>query len=337
MVNTHEEMFDNIVVAVDTKDRLLQQSSIYQDLKQTIGTNPKAYFSIPIILHLTLIISNLLAFSGALFHAHYFLLPWLIIYFVAILSSSSLLVYLIVIIKHIWFKVILFLTVGPVIVIAISFWTVIAQYYKRLSTKNKKSVQLYTHARCPPITQLKEEYPIPISTLAVSPPLSAWDPEYLIERDPRYLHPQTGQSLEDSYRLEEGSEITQTAECVSDSESHWSSEESYYRSDEYTERDAREDTEDFTESDADILGTYQHSAIARDNEYFTESDTDTYKHSDRYNIQDARDTENSCESGGVLLKTIKNVEAVDTIAESDVVSPDLNKQIQKVLLYLIKI
>ena len=73
--------------------------------------------------------------------------------------------------------------------------------------------------------------------LAISPPHLAWDPEYLLELDPRYVgEEQMDEEVEWDSRDEED-------------------EETYYQSDEYTDQDVRgADTETvFTESDGEFL------------------------------------------------------------------------------------
>ena len=72
--------------------------------------------------------------------------------------------------------------------------------------------------------------------LAMSPPHLAWDPEYLLELDPRYVEQEEMEEEEWDSRDEED-------------------EETYYQSDEYTDVEARgADTETvFTESDGELL------------------------------------------------------------------------------------
>ena len=74
--------------------------------------------------------------------------------------------------------------------------------------------------------------------LAISPPHLAWDPEYLLELDPRYV----------------GEEQMEEEEVEWDSRDE-EDEETYYQSDEYTDQDVRgADTETvFTESDGEFL------------------------------------------------------------------------------------
>ena len=71
--------------------------------------------------------------------------------------------------------------------------------------------------------------------LAISPPHLAWDPEYLLELDPRYVGEEQMDEEWDSRDEED--------------------EETYYQSDEYTDQDVRgADTETvFTESDGEFL------------------------------------------------------------------------------------
>ena len=71
--------------------------------------------------------------------------------------------------------------------------------------------------------------------LAISPPHLAWDPEYLLELDPRYVEEE---NMEEEWDSRDGED-----------------EETYYQSDEYTDQDVRgADTETvFTESDGEFL------------------------------------------------------------------------------------
>ena len=215
--------------------------------------------------------------------------------------------------------------VVPLLVIAISFWAVILKLYRRINATNRKVVP--QSVKPPLAPQVSSNTVDHISAMAVSPPQSAWDPEYLIERDPRYLPPQSDscEDRQDSYSYEGQSDTCQTAGCLSDSQSDWESEgESDYQSDEYTDRGAREDTEDFTESDADILDTYHkknkfHGRNAIDDtDHFTESDNDildTHQENDRFDGTDPLDytegfTESELEIDATYQETI---EVIDTI------------------------
>ena len=82
--------------------------------------------------------------------------------------------------------------------------------------------------------------------LAISPPHMAWDPEFLLELDPRY-----GEVIEAETEAEAVEDEADESEVVWDSEDD--DEETYYQSDEYTDRGGRDDTEFYTESEGEFL------------------------------------------------------------------------------------
>jgi len=223
-------------------------------------------------------VSNLLASFGAIFHILRLFYPWLIFYFLSIVSTLSILVYVIISLQNNWFRIILFLVVVPFLVIAISFWSVILSLARRIRAAQRKVT-----SRSPKIPLTAQEsntvsLPLPVRSIALSPPEAAWDPDYLIERDPRYVEGSEGESCQeeedscgyrDSYAERRGSG------------SEWDSEEdTYYLSDEYTDMADREDTEDFTESEADTYCPFKgkrncmEKAEVTDNENFTEFEED---------------------------------------------------------------
>ena len=61
-----------------------------------------------------------------------------------------------------------------------------------------------------------------MSELAIAPPHVAWDPDFLLEIDPRYVETPADDDHDDH---EEGSEVVWNSE----------DEETYYQSDEYTD------------------------------------------------------------------------------------------------------
>jgi len=116
-------------------------------------------------------------------------------------------------------------------------------------------------------------HPVSLRNLAVSPPEAAWDPEYLIERDPRYVVGDDGaESEEDSCKEEE--ESYGYRDSYADrrgSGSEWDSgEETDYLSDEYTDIADREDTEDFSESEAGTFKSFTTKRKYSDTDNFTE-------------------------------------------------------------------
>ena len=190
-----------------------------------------------------MVVSNMFSLLGVLISNQLLLLPWLLLSCIKIVFISSSLLYLVVLLPLAWFKVILCLVIIPVIVIEGSCWTIIFKFYRRLrSVGTKKSELKAEHKQ---ISKSQSAASDDISTtvameeLAVSPPHMTWDPDYLLELDPRYLQDQEGQEEEEEEEME--------------SEVEWESEESYYQSDDYTVREAGEETEIFTETDGELL------------------------------------------------------------------------------------
>ena len=145
-------------------------------------------FALPITINLVLTISNLLAAWGGLFFHPLLLLPWLALYCTYILFAISLLIYMIVILQNIWFKILLFLVVAPIIIVAFSFWLVVFKLYKDMRKTTK------THLRFLPHNTLRTVYtpephtwdqPLPIWAI---PPQQVWNHNYLQQFDPRYMH-----------------------------------------------------------------------------------------------------------------------------------------------------
>jgi len=121
-------------------------------------------------------------------------------------------------------------------------------------------------------------HPVSLRNLAVSPPEAAWDPEYLIERDPRYVVGDDGaESEEDSCKEEE--ESYGYRDSYADrrgSGSEWDSgEETDYLSDEYTDIADREDTEDFSESEAGTFKSFTTKRKYREEPQITDTDNFT--------------------------------------------------------------
>ena len=130
--------------------------------------------------------------------------------------------------------------------------------YFRLKSSSKKTSALQNSAGASvkPKPKLKSQMSkasddisttVGMSELAISPPHMAWDPEFLLELDPRYV---------DADEATEDDDGHDDDDCR-DSEVEWDTEnedeETYYQSDEYTERGEREDTEFFTESEGEYL------------------------------------------------------------------------------------
>ena len=203
--------------------------------------SPTLYTSIPLLLNLIILLSNMFCLAGVLTRSRPLLLPWLLLYCIKIVFITSLLLYLVILLPLAWFKVILSLVIIPLIVLQVFFWTILVKFYRQLESVTKeKTAQKVKH-----ISQSRSAVSDDISTtvameeLAMSPPHITWDPDYLLELDPRYLNTEEGEREEEIDEEEE--------------EVEWESEESYYQSDDYTVREAGEETEIFTETDGEIL------------------------------------------------------------------------------------
>ena len=204
--------------------------------------SPTLYTSIPLLLNLIILLSNMFCLAGVLTRSRPLLLPWLLLYCIKIVFISSLLLYLVILLPLAWFKVILSLVIIPLIVLQVFFWTILVKFYRQLESVTKeKTAQKVKH-----ISQSRSAVSDDISTtvameeLAMSPPHITWDPDYLLELDPRYLNTEEGEREEEIDEEEE-------------EEVEWESEESYYQSDDYTVREAGEETEIFTETDGELL------------------------------------------------------------------------------------
>merc|ERR1711970_625336 len=202
------------------------------------------------------------------------------------------LVYTITILQNNWLRVILFLVVVPFLVLAASFWLVIFKLARRIRALQRKVVPKTFKIPLAPQESNSVSHPVPLRNLAVSPPEAAWDPDYLIERDPRYMPGNGGaESEEDSYKEEE--ESYGYRDSYADrrgSGSEWDSgEETDYLSDEYTDMADREDTEDFSESEAGSFNSfivnrkYREKAQITDTDNFTEMEEEITEsfHSDQ--------------------------------------------------------
>ena len=156
---------------------------------------------------------------------------------------------------------VLFLVVVPVEVIAISFWSAIFKLNRRIPKQVKIPLTVQISSSV--------DHPVPIGALAIAPPQSAWDPEYLIERDPRFMVGTGGTVSEvDSYADRHDSySCAGQSDSYADrhgSESDWDSgEETDYLSDVYTAREDREDTVDLTESEAETMNTFEHNCLGQ--------------------------------------------------------------------------
>ena len=144
--------------------------------------------------------SNIFCMVGVLISNHLLLLPWLFLYCIKILLLSSMLLYLVILLPLAWFKVLLSLVIIPVIVIEGAFWAIIFKFHRRLRSVVRKSMKTgggkvinnishsVTAASADDISTT-----LAMEELAVSPPHITWNPDYLLELDPRYLNTEEGQ------------------------------------------------------------------------------------------------------------------------------------------------
>jgi len=187
-------------------------------------------------------------------------------------------VYIIVILQNNWLRAILFLVVVPFLVLATSFWSVIFKLARRIRASQRKVVPRTFKIPLAPQESNSVSHPVPLRNLAVYPPEAAWDPEYLIERDPRYVVGDDGaESEEDSYKEEEESDGYRDSYADRrGSGSEWDSgEETDYLSDEYTDIADREDTEDFSESEAGTPNSFTTNRKYREEKQITDTDNFT--------------------------------------------------------------
>jgi len=191
ILNSPEDHVDRAIQFIHTNDSRLHDSVFYNKARELILQNSGEYFALPITINLILLVSNLLAAWGALFFLPLLLLPWLALYCAYILFLLSLLIYMIVIIQNVWFKVLLFLVIAPIIVVAFFFWFIVFRFFNDMKRACKPDFHLY------PTSQLSTMYtpephiwdqPLPI--WAIAQPQTIWDPVYLHHLDPRYVNVQ---------------------------------------------------------------------------------------------------------------------------------------------------
>jgi len=251
MLNNTESFINTIVSAIDTNDRLLQKSDFFINIREVVLQNSTLYTAIPIILNVVYLLCNLFAIFGIRIRNKMLLLPWIILYFIKIIFTSSLLIYTVVLLQIEWFRAILSLVIIPIIVLESYFWFIIVKTYSRLRAAQMKSASLITRKEPKPKLKLRSQVSkasddisttVGMDELAVSPPHMAWDPEYLIELDPRY----GDANPDDVLDVPEESVVEWDTDEDDD-------EETYYQSDEYTDRGARDDTEFYTESEGEFL------------------------------------------------------------------------------------
>lgn len=201
-----EESLERILEIVDTEDDRLENSNFYTSVKPYIVQNNGEYFALPITASVVLMVSNILALCGTVYSLHLLLLPWIILYFIFIIFSSSVLIYVIILLHDVWFQAILFLIVAPELVLGAAFWLVIVSLYRSTRHSQQKGSPP-PHNPLPPTVYTPEphSWDQPLPVWAVNPPESAWDPTYLQQLDPRYASPRprslmSGNQSDESFR-----------------------------------------------------------------------------------------------------------------------------------------
>ena len=128
--------------------------------------DPASYLILPILVNVVLIVSNLLAAWGSIISCHILMIPWLALYFAYILFVFGLLLYMVVLLYHIWFKIVLFLIVSPILIICIIFWLTLLELFFTIKVTNSKK----TKSRLP-----KRPHPVfsrPTKNVNFAPPHS---------------------------------------------------------------------------------------------------------------------------------------------------------------------
>ena len=100
------------------------------------------YLLLPILINIFLIISNLLAGWGALILNHLLLLPWLALYFSYILFAFGLLLYMVIVLYQVWFKIVIFLIITPILILAIIFWLTLLELYFLIKIHRRRREKL---------------------------------------------------------------------------------------------------------------------------------------------------------------------------------------------------
>ena len=130
-----------------------------------IFQDPSSYLILPILINIILIVSNLLAAWGSIISCHILIIPWLALYFAYILFVFGLLLYMVVLLYHIWFKIVLFLIVSPILIICIIFWLTLLEHFFSIKMKSKKKKARMTNTRNPhPV------FPRPMKNVNFAPP-----------------------------------------------------------------------------------------------------------------------------------------------------------------------
>jgi len=186
IMNAPEQHVDNIIAFIDTNDQKLQESVLYTRVKPYLMEKAGEYLALPITVNLVLMVANLLASWGALTTLPLLLVPWLILYGVYALFAASLLAYMIVLLQDIWFRVLLFLVVAPLLVLHSGCWLLLLRLYRAMRVGRKAAAPPPPPVLPPMFTPEPPPWVPPLPIWAVAPPQTTWDPSYLQQLDPRF-------------------------------------------------------------------------------------------------------------------------------------------------------
>ena len=140
----------NFIILSDTPSHLTQIAAVTTNVDLLdVNLRPshlnveeaEKYLLLPILLNIFLIISNLLAAWGALILNHLLLLPWLAGYFTYILFAFGLLLYMVIVLYHVWFKIVIFLIITPILILAIIFWLTLLELYFLIKIHNGRKAK----------------------------------------------------------------------------------------------------------------------------------------------------------------------------------------------------
>ena len=165
----------NFIIISDTESHLAQIAT-YTDMESKeikadhIQTgDAETLMLFPILVNVFLIMSNVLAGWGAITYNHLFLIPWLASYFSYILFAFGLLLYMVIVLHQIWFKIVIFLIVSPILILAIVFWLTLLELYFNIKIMTKRKQQRHFQnckMNYPTITSTKFMPPTPNSAPA---------------------------------------------------------------------------------------------------------------------------------------------------------------------------
>ena len=174
----------NFILLADSESHLQQIARHVGGEGSELGQNDSSqevetFLLLPILVNVFLITANLLASWGGITNNHLFLLPWLASYFSYILFAFGLLLYMVIVLYQVWFKIVLFLIVAPILIIAIVFWLTVLEFYFIIKLDKNEHIIKQNVARkfqYPTITSTRLKSPLH-SRLPPPPPLPPNNPD----------------------------------------------------------------------------------------------------------------------------------------------------------------